>query len=101
MRSYPTDSPSRNRPAVASTGNRWTAILQSISQVCRRITAKHGNHPLSPFPTTNSSKEQLFLLGLKAEYLMHGRPLEQVPLGAARGPAESRRQAPAHAPHHV
>jgi hypothetical protein len=27
MHSYPTHSPSRNQPAVASTGNRWTAIL--------------------------------------------------------------------------
>ena len=64
MHSYPTDSPSRNQPAVASTGNRWTAIrsiyfstLPPRNRVTRRAC-------IIGFPN-HQRKEQRFLPGLK------------------------------------
>jgi hypothetical protein len=65
MHSYPTHSISRNQPAVASTGYRWTAILSINFSTLppHNCETRHGSIVTS---TNTQLKERRFLHGLKA-----------------------------------
>jgi hypothetical protein len=66
MHSYPTHHPSRNQLAVASTGNRWHAILKLLSfQLRQRVIAEIWRGLIFSF-RNNECKERRFLSGLKA-----------------------------------
>jgi hypothetical protein len=66
MHSYPTHSISRNQSAVASTGNRWTAILEVPNfHYHQRVIAEPWRASIFAFPNIQC-KERRFLPGLKA-----------------------------------
>ena len=65
MHSYPTHSTSRNQPAVASTGNRWTAILSIDFSTLPPHNCETRQGSILTF-TNTQLKERRFLPGLKA-----------------------------------
>jgi hypothetical protein len=65
MHSYPTHSPSRNQPVVASTGNRRTAILLTDLSTLPPRNHETWQGSIVAFPNPQS-KERRFLSGLKA-----------------------------------
>jgi len=66
MHSYPTHSTGRNQPTVASTGNRWTAILKIERSTLPPHDCETQQRSIVAFPK-NQCKERRFLPGLKAE----------------------------------
>jgi hypothetical protein len=67
MHPYPTHSASfHNQSAVASTGNRWTAILQMLSfQFRQRVIAATWRRSILAFPNIQC-KERVSSHGVKA-----------------------------------
>jgi hypothetical protein len=61
MHSYPTSSPSLNQAAVASTGNRWTAILKAELLTLPPQTCETRQGAIIAFPN-HQHKERCFLL---------------------------------------
>jgi hypothetical protein len=79
MHSCPTHHPSRNQLAVASTGNRWTAILGMLSfEFRQRVIAETRRGFIFSF-LSNECKERRFLCGLQGRSIHAEYPMKQWP----------------------